>query len=107
MRCRILRIIAMVLFVFAVAACTTAGQKFDSKKTPEIRIGVHDKDDIRDWFGEPLSVEPLTNSARGCVERWTYAHSSDLAGMFEKSHNLVVDFYATGKVCDHAYRKLK
>lgn len=90
----------MSVVVFSLAllvAC--AGRNFDTTHVKDIKKSVHTKSDISGWFGQPRTKVALTNSAAGCVERWTWSHA--VAG--GKAKALVVDFDAAGKVCDNAY----
>ena len=97
-----------VVAVFALVSCATVGKDFDRTHVTDIKTGVQDKNQIRDWFGEPNQKQSLKDSTKGCVERWSYiyAHAS-YGGLKTKSTALVVDFDESGKVCDHGYSETK
>jgi outer membrane protein assembly factor BamE (lipoprotein component of BamABCDE complex) len=95
-----------VVAVFALVSCATMGKDFDRTHVTDIKTGVQDKNQIRDWFGEPNQKQSITDSTKGCVERWNYiyGHSHATFGGFKtKGATLVVDFDQSGKVCDHGY----
>lgn len=100
------RILWVVLFVtvFALISCATAGKQFDRTHIGDIKKGVHDKNQIRNWFGIPNQSQSITGSPAGCIERWIYVHAyASFGGAKTKAASLVVDFDRDGKVCDHAY----
>lgn len=102
-------VIALCLIFGLVAACATAGRQFDRTHVNDIKKGVHNKETIRNWFGEPYQVtSPLQGHPAGCVERWLYVHAySSHGGRKTESASLVVDFDRAGKVCDNAFSETK
>jgi hypothetical protein len=91
--------LALLLF-----GCATVGKEFDTTHANEVQTAVHDKQQMRAWFGEPHQVtSPLPNHPAGCVERWQWTYAHSVAGGSTESQSLVVDFDAAGKVCDHAF----
>jgi outer membrane protein assembly factor BamE (lipoprotein component of BamABCDE complex) len=96
--------VAVFVAVLALVSCATAGKQFDRTHVGDIKTGVHDKNQIRSWFGSPGQLQPITGSPAGCIERWIYVHAyASFGGAKSKAATLVVDFDRNGKVCDHAY----
>jgi hypothetical protein len=94
----------LILFL----SCASVGRQFDTTHVNDIRIGIQDKQTISGWFGEPYQKTDLVNNPKHCVERWTYTYAHAVGfGTVTESYALVVDFDASGKVCDNAYSKLK
>lgn len=102
-----LKKLALVSLVCLFAACASAGKPIDKTHMDDIANGVQDKAQIRQWFGEPYTVQTgLAGHPGGCVERWTYEYAKARGfGQVTYSEVLVVDFDPAGKVCDHAYSK--
>jgi hypothetical protein len=96
-----------VVAVFAILSCVTMGKDFDRGHITEIKTGVQDKNQIRDWFGEPNQKQSITDSTKGCVERWNYLYSHVPFGGKMKSTTLVIDFDERGKVCEYSYSYLE
>ena len=48
--------IVVVLCLLGLAACATVGKDFDRTHVNDVRKGVHDKAQIRAWFGAPKQV---------------------------------------------------
>jgi outer membrane protein assembly factor BamE (lipoprotein component of BamABCDE complex) len=88
-------------------ACASAGTKLDRTHLDDIKEGAQSKQQIRQWFGEPYTVQPgLQGHPKGCVERWTYEYAKARGfGTVTYQEILVVDFDARGTVCDHAFSK--
>lgn len=98
----------MLSLLLAIMACaSSAGKKIDRTHIDEINNGVQDKTQIRQWFGEPYSMQTnLQGHPSGCVERWKYEYAKARGfGTVTYSEVLVVDFDPEGKVCDHAFSK--
>src|ERR1700690_574402 len=96
--------IVVVVAVFALVSCASAGKQFDTTHVNDIKKGSQDKGQIRSWFGEPHSVQAISSTPLGCTERWIYTHAfSSWGGTKTKTETLVVDFNKNGKVCDNAY----
>jgi outer membrane protein assembly factor BamE (lipoprotein component of BamABCDE complex) len=96
--------VVVVVAVLALVSCATAGKQFDRTHISDIKTGVQDKNQIRDWFGSPKQVQSITGSPAGCMERWIYVHAyASFGGAKTKAASLVVDFDRNGKVCEHAY----
>jgi outer membrane protein assembly factor BamE (lipoprotein component of BamABCDE complex) len=105
---KIIVVSVMLMLAAFLAGCASSGRQFNTTKVNDIKKGVHDKTDILAWFGEPFSKVALTGSSMKCIERWTYVYAHAVGfGTVTESHSLVVDFDATGKVCDSAYVKQK
>jgi outer membrane protein assembly factor BamE (lipoprotein component of BamABCDE complex) len=97
-----------VVAVFALVSCATVGKDIDRTHLPDIGNGVQDKNQIRDWFGEPNGKMLFSANTKGCVERWSYLYGhASYGGLKTKSTTLVIDFDERGKVCDHAYSETK
>lgn len=99
----------VALLVIGAAACATVGREFDRTHVHDIKKGVHTKETIQGWFGEPHQViTPLQGHPAGCIERWMYTHAhSSYGGAKTESVSLVVDFDRAGKVCDNAFSEIK
>ena len=98
----------MIWAAALMLSCATVGKEFDTTHANDVQSGVHDKQQMRAWFGEPHQVTaPLREHPAGCVERWQWTHAHSVAGGSTESESLVVDFDAQGKVCDHAFSKVK
>jgi hypothetical protein len=92
--------------IVTVLACAGAGRKWDTTHANDIQNGVHDKTQIRAWFGQPYQMTPVTDHPLACVERWTYTYAwSNWGGAKTSVDTLVVDFDGNDLVCDHAYLK--
>lgn len=102
MRSRLGIILAACLSVTAVA-CATVGRQFDTSHVNDIQKGVHDKAQIRTWFGDPYQRTSFSKNAAGCVERWQWTHAKAVVGGRPRSEVLIVDFDQGGKVCDNAF----
>lgn len=87
-------------------ACATVGHSFDTTHVHEIQNGVHTKNDMSAWFGPEHTTTQITQSEKGCVERWQWVHAHSGPGS-TTSEALIVDFDAGGKVCDNAYSEKK
>ena len=98
-----LRILSALFIVIFLASCASSGRSFDRTHINDIKTGVHDKNQIRTWFGEPYqTISPLTGHPLGCVERWSYVYAKAVGfGKVTQSDALIVDFDTAGKVCDH------
>ena len=97
----VIRVVA-VFALLAFISCASAGKQFDSTHT--IQNGVQDKNQIREWFGDPYQVQSISSSLSGCDERWTYIRSFwSWLGMKTKTATMIVYFSVNGKVCDHEY----
>ena len=94
---------SVLTVVLGLAACGSAGRQWDTTHANEVQKGVHTQQDVRAWFGEPYTIEPVAGSPLGCVQRWTYTYASSVAGGTTVSDTLVVDFDPQGLVCDNAY----
>lgn len=102
------RIWLLAVIVLVLCACATAGRQFDRTHVNDIKKGIHTKEQIKGWFGEPYQTTTLQGHPAGCVERWTYVHAfSSHGGAKTVSAALVVDFDSNGKVCDNAYTETK
>ena len=100
------KVLWMIVFVavLALISCATAGKQFDRTHISDIKTGVQDNNQIRNWFGSPSQLQSITGSPAGCVDRWIYVHAyTSFGGAKSKSASLIVDFDMNGKVCDHAY----
>lgn len=98
------KILVVVGLLLVVVACATVGRKFDTTHVNDIRKDVHDKQQMRQWFGEPTqTVNPLASHPAGCVERWQWTYAHSVAGGSTVSEVLIVDFDPNGKVCDNAF----
>ncbi len=92
--------------VFLLYSCApvSIGRKFDTTHAHEIQKGVHTKETIRQWFGEPYAKGAAEAELQkiGCVDGWSYLYSEATIG---KSHaeSLNVYFDSEGKVCAHGY----
>lgn len=96
--------VVAIMVVFSLASCASSGKQFDTTHVLDVRKGAQDKAQIRAWFGEPHTVQPIAGSKSKCMERWIYTHAySSWGGAKTKSETLVVDFNKKGKVCDNAY----
>jgi outer membrane protein assembly factor BamE (lipoprotein component of BamABCDE complex) len=105
MKVSILKLFAGAALSLALAlGCASAGRDFDTTHATDVQKGVQNKDQIRTWFGEPYQAQAITGHPAGCTERWTYTYAySDRGGMRTQTKTLVVDFDASGTVCDHAF----
>ena len=115
------RLLGMLVLSVALLACApkprdrvmTHGRDFDRTHVNDIKIGVHDKARIRDWFGEPYHMTETNVSAGknpGCTERWMYTYSisrteTNGSHMEVKTNqsNLIVGFDKKGKACMSTY----
>lgn len=97
--------ITIASFALGLTACASAGKKFDTTHVSDIKKGTQTKNEILAWFGPAQSTTPVTQSEQGCVERWIYSYAHSVVGGSTVSEALIVDFDATGKVCDNAYSK--
>jgi len=96
--------VVFVVMALALISCASSGKQFDRIHVNDIQTGVHDKAQIKAWFGEPGQIQSFAPTSTGCVERWIYVYArSTHGGAKTKSASLVVDFNKKGKVCDHAY----
>ena len=113
--------LSILLLSVTVVACApkprdrvmTHGRDFDRTHVNDIKIGVHDKARIRDWFGEPYHITETNVSAGkipGCTGRWMYFYSiasSETSGshMDVKTNqaSLIVGFDKKDKVCMSTY----
>lgn len=101
---RIMQWVAAVMVIGALCACATSGRKFDRTHVGDVKTGVQNKDQIRAWFGKPVSMQTLASHPAGCTERWTYVHAyASWGGAKSTAAALIVDFDKAGMVCDHAY----
>jgi outer membrane protein assembly factor BamE (lipoprotein component of BamABCDE complex) len=104
----------MTRFIFAltlgltvtISGCATVGRTFDTTHTAEVQKG-QDQSQNRAWFGQPWVVQPITVHPMGCTARWNYAYAHSTAGIHTTTDVLIVDFDASGKICDHAYQRLE
>lgn len=96
---------SILLFVFLLTACATAGSRIERTHLNDIKDGIQTKARIRSWFGEPYTVKTdLNRHPKSCTERWTYEYAEAKGfGTVTYSEILVVDFDAAGVVCDHAF----
>ena len=106
--------ISIIGIVIIIAACSTAGRRFDTTLVGDIKKGETSGVKIKEWFGEPLRKEMGPN---GDVWHYTYQKSNITPlticlrplGMFE------LDVYSTkldvvvkeGIVVDYAYDENK
>lgn len=92
------------LTLFGLIACATIGKDFDRTHVNDIKKGVHDKAQVKSWFGAPYQVTTASSDASGCTETWTYqyAHATH-GGRKVTSAALVVTFDKNSKVCTSAY----
>ncbi|MEJ2201100.1 MAG: hypothetical protein P8X63_08825 [Desulfuromonadaceae bacterium] len=99
--------LSVLLLVLFISACATAGSRIDRTHMDEIKNGVQNKTQMREWFGEPYTIKTdLKGHPSGCIERWTYEYAKAKGfGTVTYSEILVVDFDTEGKVCDHAFSK--
>jgi outer membrane protein assembly factor BamE (lipoprotein component of BamABCDE complex) len=87
-----------------LAACASVGRDFDRTHVNDIKKGVHDKEQIRAWFGEPLRTATVPAGGTGCNERWIYNYAkSTWGGRKTEGATLTVGFDTKGKVCVAAY----
>ena len=101
---RSFRFLLLSAFVVIAVSCAGAGKKWDTTHVNDIQNGVHDKAQIKAWFGEPYQVTHLAQHPMNCTERWTYMHAwANWGGAQTTSNALVVDFDDNGIVCEHAY----
>jgi outer membrane protein assembly factor BamE (lipoprotein component of BamABCDE complex) len=99
-----IQVIAVVA-VFACASCASImGNQFDTTHKKDIRNGVQDKNQIREWFGNPNQVQSISSNPSGCAERWTYVYTFwSWVETKKKTGTLLVYFGGDGKVCDQEY----
>jgi len=102
-----LALAAVLAGMLFVASCGSAGRQWDTTHANDVQRGVQTKVDIQGWFGEPYQFQAVTGSAVGCVERWTYVYSHSVAGGSTVTDTLIVDFDASGTVCDNAYQHME
>ena len=101
---RLLITVLLTSVALGMAACAGSGRDFDSTHAADIQKGVHDKAQMKAWFGPPSQTTGLTGHPAGCTERWTYVHAwSNYGGMKTTTRMLVIDFDERGVVCDHAF----
>lgn len=100
-----LKNVSAFLLTMTVIACASAGRRIDRTHLGDIANGAQNKDQIRAWFGQPYTTKAgLPDHPRRCVERWTYEFAKARGrGTVTYSEILVVDFDASGSVCDHAF----
>src|SRR5438094_114577 len=101
-----LKITVLVGAALFAAGCAHTGRKFSSEHVGDIENGVQSKKEIKAWFGKPLQTTMLTDSPAGCVERWNY-RAGYVSAVTNMVKVLLVDFDASGKVCDHGYSEVK
>lgn len=84
---RITKAASAVLLAVLLAACASAGQQFDHSHANDIRVGIHDQRQIREWFGEPYQMQAVSGSPVGAVSRWVYVHSyASFGGLKSETH---------------------
>jgi outer membrane protein assembly factor BamE (lipoprotein component of BamABCDE complex) len=66
----ILVIFSVVMTLSGGCASTSQGRKFDDSFVSQIKKGVTTKAQIREHFGEPVSVSKSSE-----IETWTYSYS--------------------------------
>ena len=98
--------VSFLLASCLTAACASVGAPFDTTHVNDIRRGEHDRGHVRTWFGEPHHLIALSDHPQGCVERWQYTHAESTYGGSTTSQSLIVDFDASGRVCDNAYSRM-
>ncbi len=102
MRC--FRKLVLLAAIVSLVGCAGAGREFDTSHANDVQKGVHDKAQIRAWFGGPYQSTSLSGHPAGCTERWTYTHAwANWGGAQTTARTLVVDFDSEGVVCDHAF----
>jgi len=62
--------LAVAVAIFGGCASTSQGRKFDDSYVSQIKKGVTTKAQIRQHFGEPVSVSKSSE-----IETWTYSYS--------------------------------
>lgn len=100
-----IRILLLSFIAPLTSSCTTTlGRNFDTTHVDDIKTGIHTKENIREWFGEPYSTGAADSELRqfGCVDGWIYLYSvGSIGGGNAKS--LAVYFDSEGKVCSQGY----
>ena len=106
------QILLLLVLIFILSSCSglsskpgELGRKFDTTHVNDIQIGVHTKETIRQWFGEPYSTgasEPELQPM-GCVEGWVYLYTTPRGFLKTHVETLAVYFDDHGKVCSHAF----
>lgn len=92
---------------FGLVACATVGRDFDRTHVNDIKKGVHDKAQIRAWFGAPRQVTTASGNEKECNETWMYQYArATHAGHKSSGAALAVVFDANGKVCESAYSEV-
>ena len=96
-------LLALALFLYSCAP-VSIGRKFDTTHVHDIQKGVHTKETIRQWFGQPFATSAAEPELRsiGCVDGWSYVYSESNV---VKTHaeSLAVYFDDQGKVCAHGF----
>jgi hypothetical protein len=101
-------LVVVGLAALVAVACATVGRDFDRTNVNNIKPQVHDKAQIKAWFGEPTRVTTTTGGAGGCKEMWIYQHGrSTHGGAKTNAAALAVVFDENGKVCESAYSEQK
>lgn len=101
---RIVKWSSILMLSAVLAACASAGRDFDRTHVHDVKKGVHDKAQIRAWFGDPLRVSTIDAGGTGCNERWVYNHARvSFGGHKQSGGTLVIGFDKKDKVCLSTY----
>jgi hypothetical protein len=73
--------------------CLSVGQEFDTRRVPELEIGVTQREDVRRMLGEPWRT-----GIEDGLPTWTYARYRYSLFAPAKTRDLVVRFDAEGVV---------
>lgn len=109
----VVTVVALAAFVVVFSGCasTSQGRKFDDSYVSQIKKGVTTKAQIRQHFGEPVSV---TTSSEN--EAWTYSYSDAYGRAYiqaatyglvrEKSDDqMLIVVFSGDKVVEYTYTK--
>ena len=91
---RLLRYVMLVLIAFLGFSCAQVGNDFPMERADEIKQGVTTKDEVRQIFGEPVSVSRMQDGS----ETWVYMHSVGTAFGTAKAKTLGISFRPDGVV---------
>lgn len=85
---------ALLLNALIGGSCAQLGNDFPMERADEIKQGVTTKDEVRQIFGEPVSVSRREDGS----ENWVYMHSVGTAFGTGKGKSLGISFRPDGVV---------
>lgn len=99
-------LVVMASTVTLLAACASAGKRFDEEKFDSIKEGVTIKTQVQEILGKPNSTLRGTADDKGCgAEQWIYTRAFVVAFFGGSAKELVVKYDQAGKVCNKTLKE--